>query len=83
MYEVIISNIAKRQLDKIDPNIVRKITSKMLQLENEPRPTGCIKLKDKNGYRIRIGDYRILYEIDDSGKVVSVYKIAHRKEAYR
>jgi mRNA interferase RelE/StbE len=55
----------------------------MLQLENEPRPTGCINLKDKNGYRIRIGNYRILYEIDDLGKVVSVFKIAHRKEAYR
>jgi mRNA interferase RelE/StbE len=55
----------------------------MLQLEREPRPIGCIKLKDKNGYRIRIGDYRILYEIDDAVKEVSVYKIAHRKEAYR
>ena len=83
MYEVIISNIAKRQLDKIDSNIVKRITSKMLEFENEPRPIGCIKLKDKNGYRIRIGNYRILYEIDDAGKVVSVYKIAHRKEAYR
>jgi mRNA interferase RelE/StbE len=83
MYDVIISNVAKKQLDKIDFNDLKRITSKILNFEYEPRPTGCIKLKDKNGYRIRIGNYRILYEINDSQKVVSIYKIAHRKEAYK
>jgi len=82
MYDVIVSNVAKKQLDKMDFIAVKRITSKLLQLENNPRPSGYIKLKGKNGYRIRIGDYRVLYEINDKSKEVIIYKIAHRKESY-
>ena len=82
MYDVIVSNVAKRQLDKIDFTAVKRITSKLLDLEQNPRPASCIKLRGKDGYRIRIGDYRILFEINDKSKEVIIYKIAHRKEAY-
>ena len=82
MYDVIVSNVAKKQLDKIEFIAVKRITSKLLQLENNPRPSGYIKLKGKDGYRIRIGDYRVLYEINDKSKEVIIYKIAHRKESY-
>jgi mRNA interferase RelE/StbE len=80
MYEVIISNVAKKQLDKIDFNVVKRITSKMINLENEPRPIGSVKLKDKNGFRIRIGDYRVLYEIDDLKKeIINIQNSASKR----
>jgi mRNA interferase RelE/StbE len=52
-------------------------------MENNPRPDGCIKLSDSEEYRIRVGIYRILYEIDDDRKIVSIYKIEHRKDIYK
>lgn len=83
MYKVIISNVAKKQMDRINYDVVKRISTKALSLEKEPRPPGCVKLKAKYGYRIRIGNYRILYEIDDLKNIVTIYKIAHRKEVYR
>jgi mRNA interferase RelE/StbE len=83
MYEISISNVVKKQLDKIDFTSAKRITTKLLELEKTPRPTGCIKLKGENGYRMRIGNYRVLYEINDKSKEIIIYKVAHRKEAYR
>ena len=83
MYDVVLSNNARKQLDKIDFLVSKRIIQKLFELKSNPRPPGNKKLNNLLGYRIRIGDYRILYEINDSDKVVSVYKISHRKEAYR
>lgn len=83
MYDVVLSNNAKKQLDKIDFLVSKRIIQKLLELKPNPRPPGNKKLNNLLGYRIRIGDYRILYEIDDSNKIVTVYKISHMKEAYR
>ena len=83
MYDVVLSNNAKKQLDKIDFLITKRIIQKLYELKSNPRPPGNKKLNNLLGYRIRIGDYRILYEIDDSDKIVTVYKISHRKEAYK
>ena len=60
------------------------IEERMLALAENPRPPGCKKLKDAGGdWRIRVGVYRILYEINDSSATVTVLRIGHRKEVYR
>lgn len=55
----------------------------MRALAQNPRPPGIRRLQGRAGWRIRIGDYRVIYEIDDEQRVVEVLKIAHRREAYR
>lgn len=61
----------------------RLILTRTGSLENNPRPPGCKKLHGNMGYRLRQGVYRILYTIDDSARLVRVYRIRHRREAYR
>ncbi|MBK8553358.1 MAG: type II toxin-antitoxin system RelE/ParE family toxin [Ignavibacteria bacterium] len=83
MYKIKLDQNSKKDLDKIEYQIVRRIFDKIKSLEDEPRPYGSIKLKGENAYRLRLGNYRILYEIDDKKKVVYVYNVLHRKDAYR
>lgn len=82
MYKILLLTPAQKDLDKFKgktfDNIVRKITS----LRENPRPYGCRKLTVEKGYRVRSGNYRIIYRIDDKNKEVFVYRIKHRKEAY-
>lgn len=61
----------------------RRIARKNRQLGDEPRPLGCEKLSGQERYRLRQGDYRILYEVDDTDRVVTVVKIWHRGDVYR
>ena len=82
-YKVIIKSSAQRDLDKLPNKEVSRIIRRISQLKNNPRPVGVQKLTDKEGYRIRTGNYRFLFEIDDKNKEVSVYRIKHRKEAYK
>lgn len=61
-----------------------RVLSALQKLEIDPRHQGTKKLKGfENQFRTRVGDYRVLYEVDDNKKLVNVYRIAHRKEAYR
>ena len=83
MYEVKLSNKAIKVLDKIDFQMVKKLFDKMNNLKKEPKPIGCIKLKGENAYRIRIGDFRISYEVIEDSKQVLIFKVAHRKDVYR
>ncbi len=83
MYKVKLSNKAVKELDKIDFQIVKKLFDKMKNLENNPMPVGSIKLKGENAYRIRLGNYRIIYEVIEHSKQVLIYKVAHRKDVYR
>jgi mRNA interferase RelE/StbE len=83
-YSVNLKPRAERDLDKLPIQIARRVWQKLLNLELEPRPLGCIKLEgEPDAYRIRIGDYRVIYLIDDSQKTVEVIRIAHRREIYR
>ena len=59
------------------------VKRKILTLSENPRPFGCKKLTDDEGYRLRSGDFRILYRIDDRLKEIINYRIKHRKEVYR
>ncbi len=72
MYRIKLDNNARKELDKIDFEITKRIIDRIKSLENEPRPFGSIKLKGENAYRIRMGNYKILFEIDDKLKEITV-----------
>lgn len=74
---------AQRDLDDIRGKDFDFIKNKILALSRNPRPFGCKKLTQEEGYRIRAGDFRILYRIDDSSHEVIIYRVKHRKDAYR
>jgi mRNA interferase RelE/StbE len=82
-YEIILKPPAQKDLDRIPDKEVVRISQRIENLASNPRPMGVQKLTETEGYRIRAGRYRILYEIDDKKSVVSVYRIKHRKEAYK
>ena len=63
-------------------SFVTRIEDKMMELEQDPRPAGCKKLKGRDDYRIRIGDYLVIYEIQDGKLIVTVITIGHRREVY-
>ena len=84
MYRVSLSAGAERELQKLPAVLVSRIISKLESLEIEPRPSGCKKLKGEAAkWRIRVGDYRVLYFIFDSTREVKVAAILNRKESYR
>ncbi len=81
-YQVEITLSAQRQLSKLPDTIAERIEEKLLDLENNPRPIGCKKLKGRLAYRIRIGDYRAIYTVNDNVLTVIVIKIGHRRDVY-
>jgi len=83
MYKLGISNTALKQLEKLDEVLYLRISDKINNLEINPRPNGSIKLSEKEGYRIRVGNFRILYTINDDEKVIVVYHVSHRKDVYK
>jgi len=82
-YTVQLERAAQKQLAKIPHPFLEAIDEKILALENDPRPPGCKKLKGKDGWRIRIGDYRVIYTINDGMLLVLVIEIGNRKNIYR
>jgi len=74
---------AQKDLDDIKGKDFDFIKRKILSLSKNPRPLGCKKLTREEGYRIRSGNFRVLYRIDDSAKEVIIYRVKYRKEAYR
>ncbi len=82
-YQVVLSKTAEKDLTKLPVQIIAKIILILESFENNPRPTGCKKLKGfKNLWRVRIGNYRIIYSIEDVILLVDVREIGHRKEIY-
>ena len=73
---------AKKTLAGLEENIQLRVTDRLLSLRNAPY-NNVKKLKDSSGYRARVGDYRILYNIDTGSKTVIVWRIRHRKDAYK
>ncbi len=82
-YEVQLTARANKQFRKIDKVQQKRINIKLLALSDNPRPNGVKKLSVVDGYRIRVGDYRILYEISDKTIIILVLDIDHRKQVYR
>lgn len=82
-YKVQLNKQSRNYLDKIDEYTYSKLITKIFSLEFNQRPFGCTKLSVIDGYRIRWGNHRILYTIDDSNKTVSIFSIENRKDAYK
>ena len=82
-YTVLIERYAQKQIMKLDKKIIRVIKSAIAKLANNPKPHGYKKLKGENAYRIRVGDYRIIYEIDNDVILVTVVSVGHRKDIYK
>jgi mRNA interferase RelE/StbE len=82
-YAVILRRSAEKELDRLTTKLRQRIASKLLELENNPRPHGVQKLQGHDGYRIRVGDYRVLYLIDDKEETIEVLAVGHRREVYR
>jgi len=70
-------------MDKLPALIHARISRKILLLEDNPRPKGAKKLSGREEYRLRVGNYRVLYTIDDMGHAVTVFAVGHRREVYR
>ena len=82
-YEVLLQPRAHREFLALPHDIAKKIVQATLMLAENPRSHQSIKSSDTEGYRLRVGDYRILYEINNAAKTVTVYRIKHRREVYR
>jgi mRNA interferase RelE/StbE len=84
VYEVLLERRAERDLKKLPQEMFYRIIPKIKVLSENPKPAGCRKITgSKNDWRIRIGDYRIIYEIDEKEKAVKVMRIRHRREVYK
>ena len=82
-YAVEVKPPARKELEALPDSVLSRVVRKLESLAETPRPAGCKKLKGyKNQWRIRVGDWRVLYIIDDDAQLVSVTRIAHRREVY-
>ncbi len=82
-FTVVLPRSVQKQLARIDELITTRIEAALLDLQKNPRPAGSKKLKSRDGWRIRIGDYRVIYEIHDRILQIIVIQIGHRREVYR
>jgi len=82
-YDLRIKPSAAKELEALQTKDRRRIVSKIQNLADEPRPQGCEKLTGQHRFRLRQGKLRILFEVDDGQQIVTVVKIAHRRDVYR
>lgn len=84
MYRVLLERAAERDLRRLPARLHDRVIAAIRELSFEPRPSGCRKLTGADrDWRIRVGDYRIVYEIDDAVEEVRVNRVRHRREVYR
>ena len=83
MYRLEVSHIAHRQIRRLPAQTQERVNSAIARLAENPRPPGAKKLTARDGYRVRVGDYRILYQVDDGAKVVIIYRVMARGDVYR
>ena len=84
MYRVLLERGAEKDLDRLSSEIHHRMIAAIRALATNPRPSGCRKLAgSKNDWRIRVGDYRVIYEIADETRFVRVNRVRHRREVYR
>jgi mRNA interferase RelE/StbE len=84
MYEIYIASQAEKDLKRLDAFNFREIVTQVNKLGSNPRPPGCRKISgSRKDWRIRVGSYRIIYEIDDRIRSITVMRVRHRKEVYR
>jgi mRNA interferase RelE/StbE len=84
MYRVLLERAAEKDLSRLSAQIHDRVIDAIRALAQNPRPPGCRKLvSSENDWRIRVGDYRVIYEIADTIRIVRVNRVRHRREAYR
>ncbi len=83
MYHIKFSRPAEKDYKKLPREIAERVDKAIKPLADEPRPANCKKLQNSHFYRIRVGDYRILYEIKEDTVIILVLRIRHRKEVYK
>ncbi len=82
-WRVKITPHAQHEMRKLAKNVIQRIDSKIVKLSCNPFPEGTVKLKVGYGYRLRVGNWRVIYNVDSKEKVVTVYSVSHRSKAYR
>ena len=82
-YQVILPKSVQKELDRLPDEVVRRILTRLVGLETNPRPVDVKKLKGRDAWRIRVGDYRVIYEIHDRVLQIIVITAGHRGEIYR
>jgi mRNA interferase RelE/StbE len=82
-YRVNLKQSAEKELERLQANIRIRIVKRLLDLEQNPRPSGIKRLQGEESYRLRVGDYRVLYTVDDRAKVILILAVGHRREVYR
>jgi len=83
-YRVTLTATAVKERKRIDPVVRNRIDQVLIVLQSEPRPSGVKKLSGRQQeWRVRVGDYRILFEIDDDEQLITIWRIAHRRDVYR
>jgi mRNA interferase RelE/StbE len=84
LYEIVFARSARKELQSLSQTVAERILEKVELLASNPRPSGCKKLHGHSSlWRIRVGEYRVIYSIDDNNMVVDISVIRHRSEAYR
>lgn len=83
-YSVEFTTAAAKELRKLDGSLRRRILAAIMELAVAPRPPGCKKLVgESTAWRIRVGDYRVIYDLIDDALIITVVRVAHRHEVYR
>lgn len=82
-YRVILPKSVQKELDRLPDDVAARVLARLASLEATPRPSDVKKLKGRDAWRIRIGDYRIIYEIHDRELQVVVIRVGHRRDIYR
>lgn len=82
-YTVLILRRAQKELARLSPEPYARVRDAIRALAGDPRPQGCLKLTAREGWRVRVGDYRLVYEIDDKQRTVMVLHVGHRRDVYR
>ena len=83
-YSVVFARSARRELEQLEARVARRIIARIEALASNPRPHGCVKLQGADDlWRIRVGDYRVIYAIADELLIVTIVRVAHRKDVYR
>jgi len=83
VYKIFLLPQAQKDLGNFRSKVFRQLEDRISSLKIDPRPPGSLKLTAEEGYRLRSGNYRVVYRVDDKEKIVYIYRVKHRKEVYK